>query len=221
MSGSSREFKDAVYGQLARIGKAASSPRRVELLDLLTQGPRTVEVLAGITGMSMANTSHHLKVLREACLVEGRKNGLYVTCQIAGADVERFLWSLKSLGESRLAEIEKVSREFHEGRKDMEPVRSEALLQRVRAGLVIVLDVRPAEEYHAGHIPGAVSVPFDEMKQRLAEIPQDREIVAYCRGPYCVLALDAAKMLRGLGRDAVAMDQGVLEWRARGWDVSA
>jgi rhodanese-related sulfurtransferase/DNA-binding transcriptional ArsR family regulator len=216
-----RQYKNAVYEQLARVGKALSSGPRLELLDLLCQGPRTVEALAKEVSQSMANTSHHLQALRRARLVETEKQGVYVTYRIADPEVATFLLALRRLAESRLLEIEAVTREFQKSRGEMEPVDREALIRRVRDGAVTVLDVRPPEEYAAGHIPGAVSVPLPELKRRLAEIPKRRQVVAYCRGPYCVLAVEAVALLRKHGFKAVLLDDGVAEWRARGLPVEA
>jgi len=214
-----RQFKDEIYGQLARIGKAVSSPRRLELLDLMAQGPRTVDVLAKLTGQSLANTSHHLKVLRGARLVTGTKSGQYVTCQLAGDDVAAFWRTLRDLGEAHLPDVEVVTRSFLEDRGQLERVESQVLVERVRSGEVTVLDVRPVEEYRTGHIPGALSVPLGELEQRLADLPRDREVVAYCRGPFCVLAIEAVQLLRDQGLRAVRLEEGVPEWRARGLPV--
>ena len=219
MSKNSRKFKSAVYGQLARLGKAVSNPARLELLDLLSQGPRTVEALAREANLGVANTSQHLKALRSARLVEAEKSGLFVTCQLADQGVSDFLRGLRILAEARLAEIHEITRAFFEERGAMEPVDRDALLAKVRAGDVTVLDVRPVEEYRAGHIPGALSVPLKDLEQRLSGLPRDREIVAYCRGPYCVLAVDAVEKLRALGFRAFRMEHGVADWRALGLPV--
>jgi rhodanese-related sulfurtransferase/DNA-binding MarR family transcriptional regulator len=213
-------LKKAIYEQLARIGKALASPPRLELLDLLCQCPRTVEALARATGLSVANTSQHLRLLHAARLVETRKDGLFVTYRLADQQVCEFYRALRALAENRLAEIEAIVRRFHDGRESMEPVEKKALLQRIRRADVIVLDVRPAEEYRAGHIPGAVSIPLKELKAHLSKLPRGREIVAYCRGPYCVLAVEAVKLLRGRGFQAVRLEDGVPEWRAHGWPVA-
>lgn len=215
----SRQFKDAIYEQFARIGKAAASPTRLELLDLLCQGPRTVEVLAGQTDQSIANVSAHLQVLRAARLVDAEKDGLYVTYRLADDRVCTFLQTLRALAESRLLEVEHVTRTFLEGQRALEPIDRAALVKRVKRGEVTVLDVRPREEYAAGHIPGAVSIPLADLKKRLSSIPKSREVVAYCRGPYCVLAIDAVKILRARGFRAVRMDEGIPEWKARGLPV--
>ena len=214
-----RRFKDSIYEQVARVGKAASAPKRLELLDLLCQGPRSVEALALQAGISLANASQHLQVLRGARLVDAEKKGLRVEYRLASEDVCQFFLTLRGLAESRLTEIDQVTREYFESRGAMEAVEGEELLRRVRDGEVTVLDVRPAEEYRAGHIPGALSVPVSELKARLRELPKDREIVAYCRGPYCVMALEAVQLLRAKGFEAHRMEQGVVDWRARGWRV--
>ena len=216
-----RRFKDAIYEQLARLGKAVSAPKRLELLDLLCQGPRTVEALAEQAAISVANASQHLQVLRAARLVDAEKKGLYVEYRLADDDVSGFFVALRGLAESRLVEVEHVARAYFEERGAMEAVEGDELLRRVRRGEVTVLDVRPAEEYRAGHIPGALSIPVGELKARSKELPADREIVAYCRGPYCVMAVDAVELLRKKGFSAHRMEQGVADWRARGWRVEA
>ena len=218
---SNRRFKDAIYEQFARIGKALSSPRRLELLDLLCQGARTVEVLAGEAGLSIANTSQHLQILRAARLVEADKEGQFVTYRTADEVVCEFFRMFRVLSESRLAEIEQIVRQFCEGREGMEPVDRETLLTQVHKGEVVVLDVRPPEEFRAGHIPGAISVPLEELERRLSDLPKDREIAAYCRGPYCVLAMEAVELLRSKGFQAVRLDEGIQDWRSRGFHISA
>jgi rhodanese-related sulfurtransferase len=214
-------LKTAVYEQIARIGRAASSPGRLELLDLLAQGPRTVEALARLTGHSVAGTSHHLQVLRRARLVDAEKAGLYVTYRLADAEVETFLLAIRRLAEARLTEIRHLTRTFLESRGALEPVHDEELVRRVRGGEVIVLDVRPPEEYAAAHIPGAISVPLADLPRRLRDLRKRREVVAYCRGPYCVMALDAVDLLRRHGFRAHRLELGVPEWRARGWRVES
>jgi len=221
MKSAARTYKDSIYDQLARIGKAVASPRRLELLDLLVQGPRTVEVLARAAGLGVANTSQHLAALRASGLVTADKQGLFVTYRLASGEVADFYRALRQLAESRLAEIERLTRDFLHARGVLEPVDREALIDRVRRGDVTVLDVRPSEEYGAGHIPGALSVPLVDLEQRLAELPRDQEIVAYCRGPYCVLAVEAVRLLREHGFRAVRLEDGVLDWRARGFDVAS
>jgi rhodanese-related sulfurtransferase/predicted transcriptional regulator len=211
---------DSLYEQLARVGHALASASRLVLLDLLRQGPRTVEVLAGEAGLTLANASQHLKVLRQARLVEAEKRGIHVTYRLGGPVVDEFYRALRALAETQLAEVQQIAQAFVEKRGNLEAVETKALLERVRAGEVTILDVRPAEEYRAGHIRGAVSVPLNEIKKRLKELPKGREIVAYCRGPYCVLAPQAVSILKARGRRAVAMGDGVAEWRARGLPVT-
>jgi rhodanese-related sulfurtransferase/DNA-binding transcriptional ArsR family regulator len=214
-----RAHKDALYEQLARIGKAVAAPRRLELLDLLGQAPRTVEALAEQAAMSVANTSQHLQVLRAAGLVEAEKDGLYVIYRLGSPDIAAFLLGIRQLAEARLAEMERVKRQFFASRDDIEQVDGRELLSLVRRGRVVVLDVRPTEEYEAGHIAGAVSIPHDALKRRLSELPKDRKIVAYCRGPYCVYAVEAVRLLRARGFEASRIEDGVIDWRAQGLPV--
>ena len=209
-----RRFKDGLYEQLARIGKAIAAPKRLELLDLLGQGPRTVEALAAEIAASVANTSQHLQVLRAAHLVEAEKHGLHVEYRLAGDDVARFFLATRRLAEAHLAEVEQVRRAYFEQRGALEPVAGAELLRRARDGEVTVLDVRPAEEFRAGHLPGAISIPVSELAARLDALPKRRAVVAYCRGPYCVMAVEAVELLRKRGFDAHRLEQGVLEWRA-------
>lgn len=216
---SARVWKTGIYGQLARIGTALASGPRLEILDLLCQGPRTVDAIAGEVGQSIANTSHHLQALRRARLVEGEKSGTHVLYRLADDGVCELYRSLRRLAESRLLEIQKVTREYLDERGALEPVDVEALITRVRRGEVTVLDVRPVEEYDAGHIPGALSVPLAELRRRIRELPRRREIVAYCRGPYCVLAIEAVEVLRRKGFKAIRLEEGVPDWRARGFPV--
>jgi len=211
----SRQFKDQVFEQFARVGKAVGSPKRLELLDLLSQGPRTVESLADQAGLTLANASQHLQVLRGARLVEAEKGGLFVTCRLAEG-VEEFTLALRRLAEARLAEVAATTRAFLEERGSMETVDSAELLTRALTGSVTVLDVRPAEEYRAGHLANARSIPLGELRSRLGELPRDREVIAYCRGPYCVLALDAVLLLREEGFAAHRLESGPPDWRAAG-----
>jgi len=215
-----RAFKDAIYEQFARIGKAVSSPKRLELLDLLCQGPRTVEILAQESSLTVANASQHLQVLRATRLVEAEKEGLFVSYRLADQAVCEFFHAMRVLAESRLAEVEQIKRRFLEGREGMEPVDREALLELIRKGAVTVLDVRPVEEYSAGHIPDAISIPLKELKHHLAELPRDKEIVAYCRGPYCVLSIEAVEMLRAKGFNAIRLEEGIQDLRAMGFSIA-
>lgn len=213
-------FKDRVYEQLARIGKAVASPQRLELLDLLSQGPRTVENLAQEAHQTVANTSRHLQILRAARLIEAEKEGVFVRYRVADEAVIDFFRALRVLAASRLAELDQITRQFFTDRDVFEPVDRKALLARVRKGLATVIDVRPIEEYRAGHIAGAISMPVDELKARLAELPRNQEIVAYCRGPYCVFAAQAVELLRTQGFQAVRLEDSVADWRAYGLPVT-
>lgn len=220
MKNRNRRFKTAIYEQFARIGKAISNPSRLELLDLLCQGPRTVEVLAKEAGLGLANTSQHLKALREVRMVTAEKDGLFVTYSLADEQVCQFFRSLRSLAETHLAEIRQLTGDFLDNRQGLQPVDREQLLAKVREGEVTVLDVRPSEEYRAGHLPGALSIPLKELERRLSDLPHDREIVAYCRGPYCVLAVEAVDLLRAKGFTAFRLEDGVQDWEARGFPVA-
>ena len=220
MKNPNRAFKDAIYEQFARIGKAVSSPKRLELLDLLCQGPRTVEVLAKESGLTVANASQHLQVLRSARLAETEKEGLFVTYRLADPAVCEFFRAMRLLAESRLAEVEQIKRQFLEGREGMEPMDREELLALVRQGAVTVLDVRPVEEFKAGHVAGALSIPLQELKLRLSDLPRDQEIVAYCRGPYCVLSIEAVEMLRAEGFQAIRIEEGIQDFRVMGFPIA-
>ncbi len=216
-----RRFKTSIYEQFSRIGKAVANPARLELLDLLCQGPRTVEALAKEANLGLANTSQHLKALRAARLLEAEKVGLFVTYRLADERVCEFFRSLRNLAEARLVEVREIARDFLSNRQGLEPVDRDSLLAKVRRGAVTVLDVRPTEEYRAGHIPGALSIPLKELERRLSDLPRDRDIVAYCRGPYCVLAVEAVELLRSRGFTAFRLEQGVQDWRAEGLPVLA
>lgn len=205
-----------IFQHVARIGHAVASAPRLALLDLLRQGPRTVEALAREVGLSLANASQHLKVLRQARLVEAEKHGTFVTYRIADRAVDNFYGALRGLAESRLAEVQQIARMFVEKRGSLEPVDRQRLQARIHAGEVTLLDVRPVEEYRSAHIAGAISVPLKELDARLETLPRNREIVAYCRGPYCVLAPEAVTLLRRRGYRAGVLEDGVSEWRARG-----
>lgn len=220
MAESTRQFKNGIYEQLARIGKSVSAPKRLELLDLLCQGPRTVESLADQAGISVANASQHLQVLRAARLLTAEKQGLFVEYRLADEEVGRFFVTLRQLATSRLAEIELVTRAYMERRGGLEAVHGDELMLRMKHGEVTILDVRPVEEYRAGHIPGALSMPVADLKAHLPDLPKDREVVAYCRGPYCVMAVDAVTLLRQKGYTAYRLEQGVADWRARGWRIA-
>ncbi len=214
-----REFKDRLYEELGRVAKAIDSPRRLELIDLLAQGERSVEDLAAETMLSMANTSQHLQVLRGARLVETRKEGLRVYYRLAQPEVHGVARAVRGLAKARLAEVDQLVQTHLESRDELEPVPRQELLRRVRAGRAVVIDVRPPDEYRAGHIPGALSIPLGELDNRLGELPARKEIVAYCRGPYCVMAYEAVARLRARGRRARRLTDGFPEWRASGLPV--
>lgn len=216
-----RAFKDQNYQQLARITKALASPQRLELVDLLAQGERSVEELAREADRSIANASQHLQVLRAARLVEARREGRFVYYRLADDGVFRLWQAVRDLGEVRLAEIKALAHDFLRDRDILEPIGAAELLERLRQGQASVLDVRPEEEYRAGHIPGARSVPLRELKARLQEIPPDKEVIAYCRGPNCVLAMEAVAQLRAHGFKARRYAEGLPDWRAAGLPVEA
>lgn len=212
-------FKDQLFEQFARIGKALANPHRLEILDLLAQSEKTVEELAREARMPVANTSRHLQELRSARLVEVRREGLYGYYRLADERVFGVWRAVRELGEARLAEIDRLVRIYLRDRESLEPVHADELLVRMREGDVLVLDVRPELEYQAGHISGARSVPVERLEARLEQIPQDVEIVAYCRGPYCVFADEAVSLLRSKGYRARRLAEGLPEWRAAGRPV--
>jgi rhodanese-related sulfurtransferase/DNA-binding transcriptional ArsR family regulator len=215
-----RAFKDRLYAQLARVGKAVGNPHRIELLELLAQGERTVDALAGESGLSLANASQHLLTLRAAGLVESRKDGLFVRYRLADPTVFELSRSLRAVAEKRLAELERLVRDQFGDRSDPEPVSMDELLGRARRGEVVILDTRPPLEFEAGHIAGALSVPVDELQRRLRALPKGKEYVAYCRGPYCIYADRAVELLRASGRRARRLADGFPEWKAAGHPVA-
>lgn len=216
----SQSAKEGLYEQFARIGKAISNPKRIELLDLLCQGERSVEVLAETARMGVTNTSAHLKVLREARLVDTRKEGTRVFYRLADEAVCEFFFSLRDLASNKFAEVDQLIQDYFVARDQLEPVGRAELLARADDGDLIVLDVRPGEEYEAGHIPGAISMPLEELERRLSGLREDAEIVAYCRGPYCVLAPQALEVLHSHGFNARRLEEGLLEWRQAGLPVT-
>jgi rhodanese-related sulfurtransferase/DNA-binding transcriptional ArsR family regulator len=216
---STGNFKQDVYAQLARVGKALSNGNRLELLEFVAQGPRSVEELAAMTRLSVANASKHLQELRRAGLVRGRKEGLRVFYEVAGPDVVTLIATLGHVAETRIAEVEQLVRTYITARDDLEPIPAAELLKRVKLGLVTVLDVRPAEEYTAGHLPGAINVPVEHLAKRLRKLPKGREVIAYCRGPYCLLSVDAVTLLRSKGLKARRLENGFPEWKAAGLPV--
>ncbi|MHB8745240.1 MAG: ArsR/SmtB family transcription factor [Gammaproteobacteria bacterium] len=216
----SSNFKHDLFHQFARIGKALASPNRLELLEFIAQGERTVEALAAVASLSVANTSQHLQQLRQAGLITARKEGQYVYYRLAGDDVLVLLNTLREVAEQRLAEVERLVNSFLTVKDNLEPVPAGELLKRARAGLVTVLDVRPREEYAAGHLGGALNVPLAELEKHLDKFPADKEIVAYCRGPHCVLAFDAVARLRKHGFKARRLEHGFPEWKLAGRPVA-
>lgn len=215
-----RETKDKLYAQFARLGHALSSPKRLELLDLLCQSEKSVEMLAEQASMSVANTSRHLQVLRTARLVDGRKDGVFVYYRLADSEVCDFFRSLRRLAENRIAEIDRIIADYFDASSHLQPIDRKNLLKRAKAGEVVILDVRPEDEYAAGHLPFAKSVPLSRLKERLKELSPKAEIIAYCRGPYCVLAQEAVKVLKANGFRAKRMEEGVSEWRDAGFPVT-
>jgi len=215
------DISDALFGQFARITGALATPSRLKLVDRLCQGEQTVEQLAAACGLSLANTSRHLRVLAEARLVVSRRSSPYVHYRLAD-DAVRDVWlALRDLASARLAEIDRSVAAYLAGDASLVPIRRDDLLERLRRGDVVLLDVRPVAEYRAGHLPGAVSIPLDELAGRVAELPAGREVVAYCRGPYCFLSVDAVRTLRAAGRSASRLDDGVPEWRTAGLPVES
>ena len=216
-----RTLKDPLYAQFARIGHALASPVRIELLDLLSQGEKTVEALASQANATVKNTSAHLRVLRQARLVETRRAGTYIYYRLAGDGVVLLLRSLQLLAHGRLAEVEQVARRYLSGRDELEPVTLPELRHLMQHEAITLIDARPREEYEAGHIPGALSVPVAELRRKLPRIPRDREVIAYCRGPYCVYSLEAVDYLRKHGYRARRTKDGLPDWRAGGFPIVA
>lgn len=217
--GPKREFKNRLFAEFARIGKALAGPHRLEILDLLAQSERTVESIATETGQSVANTSRNLQQLRQAQLVATRRDGLFVHYRLAGPEVVTLIVALRRTGETHLAEVDRVVSDFFGRRDTFEPVTPDELLHKMRDGEVVVLDVRPEQEFAAGHIDGAVSMPVADIENRLHELPRDRKYVAYCRGPYCVYADEAVALLQANGRTAQRLTEGYPEWRLSGRPV--
>lgn len=210
-----------LHEQFARIGKAVASPRRIELLELLCQGERSVDALARATGMSVTNVSQHLQALKAARLVEARRDGTRIHYRAADEHVCRFTSELAAVARARLVEVERIAQEYLEGGDTLEPIARQELLRRIARRDAVVIDVRPKEEYRSGHIRGAISVPLDDLARRLRELPKTKLIVAYCRGPYCVLAPQALALLRARGFRARRLEDGLPEWRAAGLPIAS
>lgn len=215
----SRIFKDSLYGELAVLGKALANPHRLEILDLLGQGERSVEELAKEAALSLANASSHLQVLRQARLVEAEKRGLNVVYRLAAPEVFQLWRTLRDVGSARVAEIDRLVEKYFADREELESVDKEELLRLMADEAVSVIDVRPEVEYEQGHISTARSVPVENLKRRLAELPRDVEVVAYCRGPYCVYSDEAVRLLHQNGFKARRLSEGFPEWRAAGLPI--
>jgi len=216
-----RAFKTQLYEQFARIGKALSSSHRLELLEVLAQGEHSVEALAQETGMPVANASQHLQVLRAAQLVDVRRDGVYIYYRLADERVFSLWQAMREVGEARIAEIERIVQTYLHERTRLQPISAAELRQRLSKGDVILLDVRPVEEYLASHLPSALSMPVPDLEARLPELPRGKEIVAYCRGPYCVFADEAVALLQTNGYQARRLEQGLPDWRALGLPVES
>lgn len=208
--------KIIIFEQFSRVGQALASGPRLELLELVAQCERSVDALAHLSGLSIANTSRHLQVLRQAGLVVGRKDGQHVYYHLAGDEVVALLGALWQVGEARSAEIERLVSMYFTNKDELEPISSQELYERARKGLVTVLDVRPPDEYLAEHLPAAINIPVAQLLQRIDELPSRKEIVAYCRGPYCVMSFEAVALLRKQGRKARRLIDGLPQWRWRG-----
>lgn len=213
MDNNSRNFKDALYLQFSRIGKSISSPKRLELLDLLLQSPKTVETLADYSKMSMANVSQHLQVLHEARMVRSQKQGTYVIYRLASEEVMMFILAMRQLSEKQLPDVQMLKDQFLTSPNQLEPIPLPEILRRVKEKSAILVDVRPLQEFEAGHIPGAISIPHDELEKHLHSLPRDKEIVAYCRGPYCLYGIETAEFLQQHGFTASRIEEGFLEWK--------
>lgn len=212
--------KKQIFTHFAQIAKAMASPNRLELLEALAQGERSVERLAEAAGMSIANTSHHLQVLREGGLVRARKEGVQVIYRLSDDEIPQMLGCLRRVGERHLADVTLIMREHFTNDEGLRPVDHRELTALLKSGDAVIIDVRPPEEYAAGHIPGAVNIPLKLLPQHLAELPRRKEVVAYCRGPYCMLAVEAVKRLRKHGYRARRLEDGFPEWKAEGRPVA-
>lgn len=209
-----RTFKNAVYDHLATVGKALSSSTRLEILEVLAQAPRTVDSIATEVDQSVANTSQHLQKLKKARLVTGRRDGLHVIYSLSGKDVVEMLDQLNQVAGKHIKELEALATEFFGERDGLEAVDHHTLFERIKDGSAVLIDVRPEEEYDAGHLPGALSIPIDELEAHIESLPTDRTIVAYCRGPYCAWSADAVTQLRAKGYDARRADVSAPSWNA-------
>ena len=211
--------KQRLYQGIGRVAAALGSAGRLQILEFVAQGERSVDALAAMTGLSVANTSKHLQALRQAGLVSARREGVRVYYALAGDDVSLLLAALRGVAEHRAADVEKLLQAWLAHRDELEPVPAREVLKRARDGLVTVLDVRPAEEYAAGHLPGAINVPIDKLEGYLSKLPKRKEVIAYCRGPYCLMSFEAVRKLRRRGFKAKRLENGYPEWRAAGLPV--
>ena len=218
---STETTKRELYQSIAKVAQALASGNRLQLLEFMAQGERSVDALAAMAGVTVANASQHLQALRRAGLVTARKEGQRVYYRVAGDDVVRLYDGLRAVAESRLAEVRQLVNEFLGDRGALEPVLAEELLARAKKGLVTVLDVRPREEFEAGHLPGAVNIPMDRLESELARLPKKREVVAYCRGPYCLMSFDAVLKLRQRGWKARRLNEGYPQWKAAGLPIES
>ena len=216
---SSKPVKSLLFAEFARVSKALASGNRLELLEFLAQGERSVDALAKLSGLSVANTSQHLRVLRHAGLVTARKEGLFVYYSVSGGGVIRLLAALQEVAQNNVAEVTQLVNTYLTSKDSLEPVSVDDLADRMRSGLVTIVDVRPQEEYAAGHLPGAIHVPLADIEKNLDALPRDREIVAYCRGPFCVLSFEAVAQLRQHGFSARRLETGYPEWKVAGLPV--
>ena len=211
--------KERLYQAIGRVAAALGNAGRLQILEFVAQGERSVDALAAMTGLSVANTSKHLQGLRQAGLVNARKAGLRVYYSLAGDDVSLLLASLRGVAEHRAADVDKLLQTWLAHRDELEPVPAREVLDRLKKGLVTLLDVRPAEEYAAGHLPGALNVPIEKLESYLSKLPRRKEVVAYCRGPYCLMSFEAVEKLRQRGFKAKRLQDGYPEWRAAGLPV--
>ena len=212
-------FKHELFEQFARVAKALSNANRLEILEVLAQGEHSVDALSRVSGLSVANTSQHLQQLRQAGLVTSQKQGQKVIYRLSGDDVTQLFGQLRGVAERHLADVQRLVNDYLKTRDALEPIPADVLLERVRADLVTVLDVRPPEEYQSGHLPGAINVPLSALEQHLKNLDPQQEVVAYCRGPHCILAFDAVQKLRENGFDARRLDGGFPEWKLEGLPV--
>jgi len=218
---STEAMKRELYQSIAKVAQALASGNRLQLLEFMAQGERSVDSLAAMSGISVANASQHLQALRRAGVVAARKDGQRVYYRVAGDDVVRLCQGLRAVAESRLAEVRRLVDEFLGDRAALEPVRADELLARAKKGLVTVLDVRPREEFEAGHLPGAINIPIERLESELARLPRKREVVAYCRGPFCLMSFEAVAALRKRGWKARRLEDGFPEWKAAGLPVES